>query len=602
MSEAGKNVMMSDVSAICLNQNLSINKNVEYQDLFEKKERKKLQRKSLQNLIVFSLCYFLTYTGFWALSNLQSTMNAAGGLGDYSQAVIYIFSMISSLFLPTVLIDKFGCKNILVFGTVICCFSIGSNMYLRWDLMMTAAVAFGMVNGPFISSQTFYIDEMATRFQSTLNENLEFIMAAFFGVLMFFSESTQIWGNVIAYYVLRNGEAPARNVSTSFVCGEKFSPSDTDLNENLDPPTDHQRLLLVGIYLAMSFLSVVILVIFLDPLKNDVKAENSWRTVLERFIAAFKQLRNPQQFLMVPLSIYIGMEGPFYSNEVTQMDLKSIYELHATSLSICINCLCNPGSSKVAAPETKSSIYTSVSVLAKLTEFFRFIKASCFKQRMAKNGADFLGLDDTRHNPCINENNEHLSVVEQFEARKLRRKSLWNMFIFSACYFLTFTGFWTLSNLQSTMNAAGGIEDYSQVVIYVLPMVSSPFLPKIFIEKFGCKSILVVGTLACCLTIASNMYQVGLHDDSISLGRFGKWTLYFCTDFIHRRNGNPFSVNRQREYRIHHGCLFGTFLFLENTQVWGNMIFLFRHEQRKLFCRQRFHNFCMWNQFLSFKQ
>ncbi|XP_055938343.1 protein unc-93 homolog A-like isoform X4 [Argiope bruennichi] len=366
MSEAGKNVMMSDVSAICLNQNLSINKNVEYQDLFEKKERKKLQRKSLQNLIVFSLCYFLTYTGFWALSNLQSTMNAAGGLGDYSQAVIYIFSMISSLFLPTVLIDKFGCKNILVFGTVICCFSIGSNMYLRWDLMMTAAVAFGMVNGPYISSQTFYIDEMATRFQSTLNENLEFIMAAFFGVLMFFSESTQIWGNVIAYYVLRNGEAPARNVSTSFVCGEKFSPSDTDLNENLDPPTDHQRLLLVGIYLAMSFLSVVILVIFLDPLKNDVKAGNSWRTVLERFIAAFKQLRNPQQFLMVPLSIYIGMEGPFYSNEVTQAYIACSWGVHHVGfVTVCFG-VCGALMSLLVGPLVKCISQMAVLILAAL--------------------------------------------------------------------------------------------------------------------------------------------------------------------------------------------------------------------------------------------
>ncbi|GBM02107.1 Protein unc-93 A [Araneus ventricosus] len=314
MNEEVKGIQLPYVLVGGLGEGPSINENDECPDFSEKR---KLQRKSLQNVIVFSLCYFLTYTGFWALSNLQSTMNAAGGLGDYSQAVIYIFSMVSSLFLPKVLIDRFGCKKILIFGSVICSFSIGSNMFLRWDLMMTAAVAFGMINGPFISSQTFYIDEMATRFQSTLNQNMEFIMAAFFGILVFFSENTQIWGNIIAFYVLRSGEAPAGN--SSFTCGEEFSPAENDLNGNLDPPTDHERFLLVGVYLGMSLLSVLILAIFLDPLKNDVKGGSSWREVWERVFASFKQLRKPQQFLMVPLSIYIGMEGPFYTNEVTQV-------------------------------------------------------------------------------------------------------------------------------------------------------------------------------------------------------------------------------------------------------------------------------------------
>ncbi|CAL1287418.1 unnamed protein product [Larinioides sclopetarius] len=360
MNETVYYIPLPDVVVEGSGQGPSISKNAECQEDI----RKKLQRKSLQNLVIFCLCYFLTYTGFWALANLQSTMNAAGGLGDYSQAVIYVFSMISSLFLPKVLIDRFGCKKILIFGAVICSISIGSNMLLRWDTMMTAAVAFGMVNGPFISSQTFYVDEMATRFQSTLNQNMEFIMAAFFGTLMFFSENTQIWGNMIASYVLKSGESPAGNSSTSFACGEYFSPAENDLSGNLDPPTDHERFVLVGIYLGMSLLSILILAIFLDPLKNDVKGGGSWGTVWERFIASFKQLRKPQQFLMVPLSIYIGMEGPFYTNEVTEAYIACSWGVHHVGfVTVCFG-VCGALMSLLVGPLVKYISQMAVLILA----------------------------------------------------------------------------------------------------------------------------------------------------------------------------------------------------------------------------------------------
>ncbi|GIY48317.1 hypothetical protein CDAR_37391 [Caerostris darwini] len=281
-----------------------------------------LRRKSLRNVCVFSLCYFLTFSGFWALTNLQSTMNAEGGLGDYSQAVMYVTAMVSSLFLPKVLIDKFGCKKILIFGNVICCFSIASNMFLRWDLMLTASAAFGLANGPYASAQTVYIDEMATRFQSTITENLEFIMAAFFGMLMFSIENTQVWGNIISYYVLKNENSSyAGNLSMPSECGANFFPSENDANQNLDPPTEYQRFLLIGIYLGMGLLSVLIMVFFLEPLNNDIKAGSGWKTILERLVSALKFLRNPHPCLLVPLGIYIGMEGSFYANEVTQLSI-----------------------------------------------------------------------------------------------------------------------------------------------------------------------------------------------------------------------------------------------------------------------------------------
>ncbi|KAG8182979.1 hypothetical protein JTE90_013428 [Oedothorax gibbosus] len=281
-------------------------------------DKKAIQKRSFWNLFVFSISYLLLFTGFWTLSTLQSTMNALEGIGDYSQAVIYVCSTVSCILLPTFMIGKFGCKNILLFGAVTCVLCMASNMFLRWDTLMVGAVLYGVANGPFIASQAFYIDEMATRFLTTVEGQSEFIMALFFGLFMFFGQSTQIWGNLISYYVLRS-DRPAPSPLNSTDCGINFRPSVNDTNRNLDPPTENQRFLLVGIYVGMGCVAIFVLGIFLEPLRNDLQETKGCRTILDRLLSSFKFLRDPVRILLIPLSVYIGMEGPFYTNEVTQV-------------------------------------------------------------------------------------------------------------------------------------------------------------------------------------------------------------------------------------------------------------------------------------------
>lgn len=315
-----KDHILPNMAVKGMDQSLHINESYDEDllDCTEISSVRAVRKRSLWNLFIFSLTYFLVYTGFWTLSNLQSTMNASQGMGDDSQAVIYICSMLSSVLLPTYTIGKFGCKNILIVGTLICTLNLASNAYLRWETLIPASVLYGLANGPYQSAQTLYIDEMATRFQGTLKDHTEFIMALFFGLFMFFSESTQIWGNLISYYVLKS-DRPDQPLGNTTECGVHFFPSENDTNANLDPPTESQRFILVGVYVLMGILATVILIFCLDPLKNDLQESKGCRSIVNRFLSAFKFLKNPHQLLLIPLSIYIGMEGPFYSNEVTQV-------------------------------------------------------------------------------------------------------------------------------------------------------------------------------------------------------------------------------------------------------------------------------------------
>ncbi|GBM02110.1 Protein unc-93 A [Araneus ventricosus] len=279
----------------------------------------------LKNLFVLSFCYCLFYTGFWALTNLQSTMNAVAGMGPDSQAVIYGFSMLSSLFLPELVIDRFGCKTVLITSTVLCLPYIVANVHLRWDSLLAGSALFGLASGPFNAALTVYIDEIALRFERTVSGNVEFIMSCFFGFYTFFMENTQVWGNTVSSLVLKPETKLPGNISLPEKCGAVFEPETNGTNANLIPPSDEERFMLIGIFVGMGVLALILFVLFLDPLKNDVKRDGC-KAIAGRFVVSLKHYKTPHQLLLIPITILIGIESALYSNEFTE-NIKILEEI-----------------------------------------------------------------------------------------------------------------------------------------------------------------------------------------------------------------------------------------------------------------------------------
>lgn len=290
-----------------------------------RRHRPMSKRRTLKNLYVLSFSLFVYFLGFVALSNLQSTLNSVKGIGIDSQAAIYAASMIASLFLPELMVKYIGCKKTLVL-TVICSIPyIASNFYPRWSTLIPTAVLLGIAAGPLTASQAIYTNEMARRFhKETALESFEVIAARFFGISSFFTENTQIWGNLISYYVLRPGMAPILN-HTSIPCGVDFKNHGLNgtLNPNLQPPSDDKRYLLVGIYVLFGILSALMMMFFLDPLENDIEqeqtAKNKCASVLSRLTAAAKHATKHDQILLILISVYCGMETAFYTCNFTQV-------------------------------------------------------------------------------------------------------------------------------------------------------------------------------------------------------------------------------------------------------------------------------------------
>jgi hypothetical protein len=58
----------------------------------------------MRNIIVISIAFMVHFTAFCGTSNLQSSLNAVEGLGTASLMAIYVSMMISTIFLPVIVI------------------------------------------------------------------------------------------------------------------------------------------------------------------------------------------------------------------------------------------------------------------------------------------------------------------------------------------------------------------------------------------------------------------------------------------------------------------------------------------------------------------
>ena len=82
----------------------------------EKQQR--LGFRTYKNLLVISIAFLLQFTAFNGMQNLQSSLNTEANIGVNSSSIIYVFLIISSIFLPHPVMSIFGLKWTLVISQV----------------------------------------------------------------------------------------------------------------------------------------------------------------------------------------------------------------------------------------------------------------------------------------------------------------------------------------------------------------------------------------------------------------------------------------------------------------------------------------------------
>jgi len=182
------------------------------------------------------------------------------------------------------------------------------------------------------SAKCTYLTQVGEVYANLMQVEVEPIIVRFFGIFFLFFQSSSVWGNLISSLVLKSD---SENTTTTDpeLCGKNYCPWSNITQENFGIDDDKTLFTLAGIYLVCSCLAWIIIIIFLDPLSRygeGERADSSGqkkedKSNLTLFIATFKHMTKPYQMLIIPLTIWSGLEQGFFLSDYTAGFISCLY-------------------------------------------------------------------------------------------------------------------------------------------------------------------------------------------------------------------------------------------------------------------------------------
>ena len=187
-----------------------------------------------KNVLLISISFLLLFTAYESMSKLQSSINSVGALiaaryeycdscvwrqvanlGTWSNSAVYASLILSSCFLPSLLIRRLGVKWSLVLSVLCYSFYIAAQFYPEFYTLVPTAVVLGMGAAPLWIAKCSYLTQVqahpshplhstrnfsiqiAHRLAAIDNVEPEPIVVKFFGIFFFFFQCNSILGNTI---------------------------------------------------------------------------------------------------------------------------------------------------------------------------------------------------------------------------------------------------------------------------------------------------------------------------------------------------------------------------------------------------------------------
>ncbi|XP_075056800.1 protein unc-93 homolog A-like isoform X1 [Mixophyes fleayi] len=289
----------------------------------------------LKNILVVSFGFLLLYTAFGGLQSLQSSLNADEGLGVASLSVIYGAHIISSMFIPPIMIKKIGYKWTIVVS--MCCYitySLG-NFYPSWYTLIPTSVILGFGGAPLWAAKCTYLTESGNRYAEKVGKVGKDIVNQYFGLFFLIFQSSGVWGNLISSLIFgQTPDADCLSESNYTHCGANDCPyvNVSYVNSTSSKrPSDSLIYTLLGIYTGSGILAILLVSIFLDnidlkkePKKEDIKNETFWIKIL----APLRHLRDKRQCLLIPLTMWSGFEQGFLAGDYTKSYVTCTLGIH----------------------------------------------------------------------------------------------------------------------------------------------------------------------------------------------------------------------------------------------------------------------------------
>ncbi|CAF0755185.1 unnamed protein product [Adineta ricciae] len=300
-------------------------------------------RQIYKNLAILSIAFVLLFTAYNGIAALQSSLNTKGNVGINSLLVNTIFIAFSSIFLTGIAMDIFGLKWTILIGEITYISYIAVNVRPTPALMYTTATLCGLVSAPLWTSQATYVNCIARYHARHTQKKAELIISLFFGIFFAVFSMSTIWGNAVAYFVLNDSNNPQR-----VNCGIYFNPltkNGTEKSSNID---DTKRYILCGIYAGMGVVSVLLLILFLDPihLTERQPIKQSLKKAIE-VLRSLVQWKFLDQLLLVPITIWAMIEHTFLTAQFTRAFITCLVGIRFIGLILIGNGICTALSSYI---------------------------------------------------------------------------------------------------------------------------------------------------------------------------------------------------------------------------------------------------------------
>lgn len=204
----------------------------------------------------------------------------------------------------------------------------GAQFFPRFYTLVPSGILLGLGAAPMWASKATYLTQLGQVYAKITDQSVEAIIVRFFGFFFLAWQTAELWGNLISSLVLSSGAHGGshgdNSTSNLDSCGANFCVVSTSGNANLQRPPDNEIFQITTIYLSCIIAAVIIIGVFLDPLsrygekrRGSVSAQSI--SGIELLSATANQLKKPNQQLLIPLTVFIGMEQAFIGADFTQV-------------------------------------------------------------------------------------------------------------------------------------------------------------------------------------------------------------------------------------------------------------------------------------------
>ncbi|XP_075978023.1 UNC93-like protein [Anticarsia gemmatalis] len=278
----------------------------------------------MKNVAVVTVAFMLHFTAYSGAANLQSSINAEAGLGTASLAAIYATFIFSNIFLTSAVIKWLGTKWTICVSFMIYMPYIASQFYPTFYTMIPAALVQGFGSGPLWCAKCTYLAVAAEAHSTLSNIPAGTLLVRFLGFFFMIYQTNQVWGNLISSLVLSSGNNTAALTSVNetmipIVCGANFL-ANADEQTVLTPQPPEKIQMITGIYLACMVAATILVAVGLDSMTrydSCRKNKNSSSSGFALLVATLKHLGNPDQLLLVVITVFNGLHQAFFSADFT---------------------------------------------------------------------------------------------------------------------------------------------------------------------------------------------------------------------------------------------------------------------------------------------